>query len=223
MERWGFAAAVRFVVVLVGSFRPLTHSISTTPQPTSYLLSPFWPFPAPINALQGYSLPKQQPKQKRNQFSKTMCGLCKFLKWQPVLRRVSFILCACFRVAANCIDLFSFYRWRNRYKTEPAFQRFEENESVHPGLGPPSRIFAMKYFNENGQWPQPQSQKRRTCLEVDFVFHLWAPIRERPKRHIHFLKMLKANLLKIEINTKIRRRWTLFFLIRETLVSLLLI
>ena len=58
------------------------------------------------------------------------------------------------------------------------------------------RIFALAFFTETGQWPQPQSQNRRSKLKTGFVFDKKGPIRVRPKRHIHFLKMLKAKLLK---------------------------
>ena len=59
------------------------------------------------------------------------------------------------------------------------FHRFEEKESVHPDLGPQKRIFALAFFTENGQWPQPQSQNRRTKLKTGFVVDQKAPIRER--------------------------------------------
>ena len=117
----------------------------------------------------------------------------------------------------TAFDLFFFSRWRNRYKPEPAFQRFEEKRSVQPDLGPPSRIFAMKYFNENGQWPQPQSQKRRTRLKTGFVVYQKSPIRARLIKHIHFLEMLKANLPKNENNPKNSAKVNRLFLIWDTM------
>ena len=82
------------------------------------------------------------------------------------------------------------------------FQRFEENKSVHLDLGPPSRIFALAFLMEIGQWPQPQSQNRRSKLKTGFVVHRKAPIRERPRRHIHFLKNVECKSSKNENNPK---------------------
>ena len=60
-----------------------------------------------------------------------------------------------------------------------SFHRFEEKESVHPDLGPPNRIFALAFFTEIGQWPQPQLQNRMTKLKTGFVVDQKAPIRMR--------------------------------------------
>ena len=117
-------------------------------------------------------------------------------------------------------DLFSFSRWRNRHKTKPHFRRFEVNKSVQPDLGPPSRIFALAFFTETGQWPQPQSQKRMTKLKTLLFSSPKSPIRERLKKHIHNLEMLKANLPKSENNPKNSAKVNRLFLIWETMERL---
>ena len=114
-------------------------------------------------------------------------------------------------------DLFSFSRWRNRHKTEPCFHRFEENKLVHPDLGPPSRIFAMAFLMENGQWPQPQSHNRRSKLKTGFVVYQNGPIRERLNGQIHFLEMFKANLPKNRNKHKNSAKVNRLFLVWETM------
>ena len=77
----------------------------------------------------------------------------------------------------------------------------------------------MKYYNEIGQWPQPQSQNRRTKLKIGFVVYQKGRIRERLNKHIHFLEMLKPNLPKNRNKPKNSAKVNRLFFIWETMVG----
>ena len=65
-----------------------------------------------------------------------------------------------------------------------------EKRCVHPDLRPPSRIFALTFLMVNGQWPQPQSQKRVARLET----LLFSPLKNPTQREAETIHSLFVNV-----------------------------
>ena len=194
---------------------------ATQPQP-SHHCSDLLPSTYPLSHIpfshQGFTrlLFELNNKQKTHSiFKDLMVVLTKFVNWQPV-RMDCLNTPGLFSLGGELTLIFFFFSSKKSPQNWTASSSLRE-QKCSPHLGPPSRIFAMKNFNEIGQWRQTQSQNRRTCLEVDVVFPLKSPIRARPSRHIHFLEMFKANLSKSGNKHKNSTRVDTFIFVWETL------
>ena len=164
---WGFAAAVRFVIVLVGSFQPLIHSLSVTPLPTSdptpfsplsYLFSRLY---KALNNLNNEKTTTQSIFEDHREWSLRFCGVTASSEEGCLNTLRLFSL-------GGELALIFFSLWKNRHKIKVIFHRFVENKSVHPDLGPPSRIFALTFFtkfaNDNSPYHKTEGQNSRPIL-----------------------------------------------------------
>ena len=106
---------------------------------------------------------------------------------------------------------FSFSQGFFFFKIWRSFHCFVENELVHSDFGTPNRIFASKNFKKPanvrvGNHKSERQNSRPFC----FLPKKYQSERGRMDRYT-FWKCWRQIFSKMEITTKIRRKWTLYF------------
>ena len=170
----------------------------------SNLLVPLSPFLTPNKALQGFQLPKQPTNTKIQSISKTLLWSSWIFKVTTSSGEGCLNTVRLFSLGGELFWSFFFFSLKISIENRTSFSTVWGERKCSTRFRTAKSYFCIDVLHQMGQWPRHQSQNRMSKLKTGFVVDQKAPIRERFNWYIHCLKMLKANLLKIEINRKIR-------------------